>query len=314
MSGASTRLPVRARLSSALTLIAWLPALVATGLVAIAGECPEEPPVQNYTGAGNVVCPCFVAGERAGAVLQAPSQHYPIEILRVGIGWGSQFGGAPAQIEEAIRIYGAGLPNPGSPIFSLEGPQLMDGFINTFNLEPIPGEIVIDSGPFTVALEFANANAGNPFAPSTVHDGNGCQPGKNVIFAIPGGWLDGCAAGLSGDWVVFVVYRQVDCLTGVGEELVVSSASARLLRPRPNPFQIDTEVGFVLTRPEQVRLAIHDLAGRRVRVLSDRSFPAGRHALRWDGVGDRGERVAPGVYFLTLDAGSYRAREKIVLH
>jgi hypothetical protein len=311
MSAFATRLGIPRALrvlavtASLAALSGWMPAA--------AGECPEEPPVQNYIGAGRVTCPCFVAGERAGAVLQAPSEHFPIEILRVGIGWGSQLGGAPQQIEEAIRIYGAGLPNPGQPIFSLEGPQMTDGVINLFNLEPLPGEVVVDSGPFTVALEFAIQSAGNPFAPSMVHDGNGCQAGKNVIFAIPGGWFDACALGITGDWVVFAVYRQVDCATGVGEEHVVSSAPARLLRPHPNPFQIDTEVAFFLAQPEQVELAIHDIAGRRVSLLTSRSFPAGRHALRWDGLGNGGRRVAPGVYFLTMNAGSYRAQEKIVL-
>ncbi|MCH8243719.1 MAG: hypothetical protein IH897_14080, partial [Planctomycetes bacterium] len=78
---------------------------------------------------------------------------------------------------------------------------------NEYNLEPVPGDIIINSGPFTVTLEFMNANAQDIYAPSVVHDGNGCQPGKNVIFAIPGGWMDACAAGVTGDWVMYAVYR-----------------------------------------------------------------------------------------------------------
>ncbi len=187
-----------------------LPLIVCPFLISIPNafaQCPEEPPVQNYTGAGMVVCPCFVPGEQAGAVLNVPPDMYPIEILRVGIGWGSQIGGAPQQLEEAIHIYDGGLPNPGSPIFSLPGPQLADGVINVFDLEPLPGEIIIESGPFTVTLEFMNQNAGDPYAPSTVHDGNGCQTGKNVVYAIPGGWYDACDLGVTGDWIFFVVYR-----------------------------------------------------------------------------------------------------------
>ena len=38
-----------------------------------------------------------------------------------------------------------------------------------------------------------------------------CQPGKNVVKAIPGGWSDACALGLSGDWVMHVVYRSANC-------------------------------------------------------------------------------------------------------
>lgn len=185
-------------------------ALLLTG-PCVQAQCPEEPPLQNWTGAGQVTCPCFVTGEEAGVVLDAPASHYPLEILRVGIGWGSQFGGAPQSLEQAIHIYGAGLPNPGAPLTSLLGPVLSDGVINEFDLEPLPGQIVVNSGPFAVTLEFANDNAGMIFAPSVVHDGNGCQAGKNLVFATPGGWSDACALGVTGDWQFHVVYRPLNC-------------------------------------------------------------------------------------------------------
>ncbi|MCA9003488.1 MAG: hypothetical protein KDB61_16300, partial [Planctomycetes bacterium] len=86
-----------------------------------------------------------------------------------------------------------------------------DGFINEFDLTMYPGNRIINSGPFTVTLEFANDNAGNLFAPSTSYDTNGCQSGKNVVYAIPGGWNDACALGVGGDWQFHVIYRQVNC-------------------------------------------------------------------------------------------------------
>jgi hypothetical protein len=185
-------------------------------------QCAETT-FQNYTGAGQSVCPCFAIGEQAGAVFTLPAAAYPIEILKVGIGWGSQFGGSPQSFEEAIHIYAGGLPNPGAPIFTLPGPVLTDGAINEFNLGPLPGEIVIPSGPFTVTLEFANENAGNFFAPSMVHDGNGCQPGKNVVFATPGVWQDACALGVTGDWVVYVKYRSLNVTASAAPTTVTFS-------------------------------------------------------------------------------------------
>ncbi len=180
---------------------------------AMQAQCPSEPPLRNYTGSGTVTCPCFVAGERAGVVLQAPAIHYPLEILKVRIGWGSQFGGTRPSTERAILIYPSGLPNPGSPQLTFPSPVLTDGFINEFDLQAVTGNKTITSGPFTVALEFANSNAGQLFAPSVVHDGNGCQRGANVVFAIPGGWNDACALGVTGDWLFEVVYRPVNCPT-----------------------------------------------------------------------------------------------------
>ncbi len=191
-----------------------LPALVV--LIAVAqlpslarAQCAVQGPFQYYSGAGQVGCPCFAAGEQAGVVFTLPAADYPIEITSVGIGWASTYGGSPSQMEQAIHIYAGGLPNPGAPIFSLPGPLLTDGAINEFNLDQIPGEIRIESGPFTVALEFMNENAGDPYAPSVYSDGSGCQSGKNVVYAIPGGWYNACSLGVSGDWVMYVKYRSL---------------------------------------------------------------------------------------------------------
>jgi hypothetical protein len=284
--------------------------LIVLAAASAMAACPEEPASQNYTGGGRVVCPCFVAGEEAGAVLNAPQAHYPIEILRVGIGWGSQFGGSPQQMEAAVNIYGGGLPSPGSPIFSLPGPVLGDGFINEYNLEPLPGEIIVSSGAFTVTLAFQNDNAGNPYAPSMVHDGNGCQGGKNVIYAVPGGWMDACSAGVTGDWVVYAVYRQVNCSSSTGEE-VVSSETALL--PEPNPFITSTRVKFLLPTPAPVRLVVCDAGGRLVSTLVSGILGAGHQSASWDGTDGTGRAVAAGTYFFHLDAAGRSETRRVVL-
>jgi hypothetical protein len=205
ISPGGSRRPAR---RAALVAILALPMLVA-GAPPARAQCIEQGPAQNYTGAGQVVCPCFVPGEQAGSVFVLPIAAYPVEILKVGIGWGSQYGGSPQSLEQAIHIYDGQLPNPGTPIFTLPGPLLTDGAINEFDLESIPGQIRIDSGAFTVTLEFLNQNSGDPFAPSVVHDGNGCQGGKNVVYALPGGWYNACSLGVSGDWVFYVKYRSL---------------------------------------------------------------------------------------------------------
>jgi hypothetical protein len=282
--------------------------------VAFAQDCPEEPPLQNYTGGGTVVCPCFVAGEEAGAVLEAPTEHYPIEILTVGIGWGSLYGGTGQSIEQAIHVYDAGLPNPGTPIFTLEGPVLNDGFINVFDLEPAPGEIIVDSGPFTVTLEFMNSNAGDPYAPSMVHDGNGCQTGKNAVYAIPGGWWDACALGISGDWVVYAVYRQVNCSSSVSDEATTCGVPYILTKPEPNPFVNQTQFELIIARSGRLDLSLYDIRGRKVATLAYGTYPAGRHTFVWSGKDADGVSLASGVYFAIMRAGAFRSTRPVVLN
>jgi flagellar hook assembly protein FlgD len=48
----------------------------------------------------------------------------------------------------------------------------------------------------------------------------------------------------------------------------------------------------------RVQVNIYDVAGRKIRTLADRFFPAGELELRWDGSDDAGNKVGRGVYFV----------------
>lgn len=289
-----------------------LAAAIVGAPVALHAQCAEEPPLSNYTGTTQVVCPCFVAGEQAGAVLTAPSNHYPLEVLRIGIAWGSVFNSNPAQIEQAVNLYAGGLPNPGSPIFSLPGPQLIDGYFNEFNIEPLAGDKVINSGPFMVSLEFMNQNANNQYASSVVHDGNGCQSGKNAVYAIPGGWLDACLLNLSGDWVMYAVYRPCTA-TGISGTFVSASSPAFISRTTPNPFTSSTSVEFILDRPGHATVEVYDVRGRVVAKLADHDYDEGVHNLTWDGSAVGGASLPSGVYFIHLSANGVESVRKVLL-
>jgi hypothetical protein len=75
---------------------------------------------------------------------------------------------------------------------------------------------------------------------------------------------------------------------------------------RPNPFRGATMIDFSLDQPAAMRLSAFDVAGRLVAVLVEEHRPAGRHAVSW-----QAEDLAPGVYFLRLEAGSTRVVKKI---
>ncbi len=146
----------------------------------------------------------FLANEQAAAWLTTPVSG---DIVGVQILWASQIGGAPASQELAIHVYDAGtFPAPGALLASVTAPVLIDGMVNEFRfLDPptdsTPLQVPVTSGQtFVVALEFLNQQAaGSPFVPSVEYDADGCQASKNTAFAIPVGWIDACAAGVTGD-------------------------------------------------------------------------------------------------------------------
>ncbi len=88
-------------------------------------------------------------------------------------------------------------------------------------------------------------------------------------------------------------------------------ARTALLDNIPNPFNLLTEVVFDLARSGPVRLTVHDVRGRLVRVLRDGSLEAGRHTERWDGRDAAGREVASGTYLLRLETADTRDERKL---
>lgn len=85
--------------------------------------------------------------------------------------------------------------------------------------------------------------------------------------------------------------------------------SASLQAVYPNPFNPSVTVVFSLDRGRRVTVTVFDATGRKVRTLFDGAKPGGEHRLQWEAA----DRVASGVYFLRVTAGSWSATRKIVL-
>jgi len=94
----------------------------------------------------------------------------------------------------------------------------------------------------------------------------------------------------------------------VKEEGGGEPAHFSLLQNYPNPFNPVTTISFDLGRPELVRLRVFDLQGSEVATLLRERLAPGRHRVRFDA-----SALANGVYFYSLEAGSFRQVRKMVL-
>ena len=86
-----------------------------------------------------------------------------------------------------------------------------------------------------------------------------------------------------------------------------------LLKAYPNPFNPLTTIHFTVNNPGDVVLTVNDLAGRRVAVLADDTFPTGVHRINWDGRDTAGRSLASGLYFVRLVAGQVQDTQRLVL-
>jgi uncharacterized repeat protein (TIGR01451 family) len=122
-----------------------------------------------------------------------------------------------------------------------------------------------------------------------------------------------------GQWYVYLVARvapsgAVDYSAPLLAHAPGGVVRLELLPVVPSPFSGRTDFAFLVPAPGgRVRLAVFDVAGRRVRVLYDGPAVAGRHALGWDGRDEAGRRLASGVYFARLSLGDEARNRRLVL-
>ncbi|MEM8559571.1 MAG: PKD domain-containing protein [Bacteroidota bacterium] len=81
----------------------------------------------------------------------------------------------------------------------------------------------------------------------------------------------------------------------------------------PNPFALQTRIGYSLAQDGPVTLTVFDLAGRVVVRLVDDFRAAGPHEVAWDGTDEQGRAVASGVYVYRIEAGSFTDTERMVI-
>jgi len=90
-------------------------------------------------------------------------------------------------------------------------------------------------------------------------------------------------------------------------------AGLAVLPVSPNPARSGTRLAFMLPTTTRTRVAIYDVAGRRVRNLLDSELVAGTHSQWWDGKDDAGVTVASGLYFCRVLLGEKEFRRTIVI-
>ncbi|MEZ4386600.1 MAG: choice-of-anchor D domain-containing protein [Candidatus Krumholzibacteriia bacterium] len=81
----------------------------------------------------------------------------------------------------------------------------------------------------------------------------------------------------------------------------------------PNPFNPTTTIPLDLARGGRVRLAVFDVAGKKIRIIVDESRAAGSYVEQWDGRDATGRRAASGAYYLRLEAGGEVQLQKMTM-
>ena len=62
-----------------------------------------------------------------------------------------------------------------------------------------------------------------------------------------------------------------------------------------------------------VKITIHTVRGKLVKTLVDQDMTVGEYEAYWDGRSFENELTASGAYIVRIQAGDYRATQKIVV-
>lgn len=102
--------------------------------------------------------------------------------------------------------------------------------------------------------------------------------------------------------------------TGVPlSEPVSLPADIGLRQNYPNPFNGSTVFEYYLSSPQVVRLEVFNPLGERVRTLVNEFKSVGVYHILWDGLNERGNHVASGVYQVRLKSSREQRTIKAVL-
>jgi Ca-activated chloride channel family protein len=104
--------------------------------------------------------------------------------------------------------------------------------------------------------------------------------------------------------------------TDIENESKVVPGNFKLFANYPNPFNPETRIRYNLPADQstyRVIIKIYNVLGELIITLRDENQQPGMYQLTWDGRNSAGQVVPSGVYFLTLEAGKFKATQKMLL-
>lgn len=235
-----------------------------------------------------------------------------IESTGSALAWSSFVGGSFEDKCLEVVLDGGGNPLLTGSTASSDFPTTPDGFDLTYNgngdafaamLHGQGSSLIWSSFLGGDSMDLGNSLAASA-APAIVLTGET----ESLNFPATGGSFDDTWNGQIDLFVTKIAARRP---SDAAEAAAPADQPTRALSLAPNPFSGATTITLAPPTPGTAAVAIHDPAGRTVRILSNgRSLPDGRVALDWDGTDDAGRSLPAGIYFarpISAEGGLVRA-------
>ena len=81
----------------------------------------------------------------------------------------------------------------------------------------------------------------------------------------------------------------------------------------PNPFNPSTTISYQLSTNSDVTLTIYNIKGQKVKTLVNKTLPAGRYSVVWNGKDNNNKQTSSGIYFYKLSVENHQQNRKMLL-
>lgn len=99
-----------------------------------------------------------------------------------------------------------------------------------------------------------------------------------------------------------------DMTVGIGDDLAASPLGFNLMQNYPNPFNPSTLISYQIPTQSNVSIKVYDALGNLVKELVNEQQAAGIYQVEFNA-----DKLASGIYFYRLQAGSFVQTKKMVL-
>ena len=96
-------------------------------------------------------------------------------------------------------------------------------------------------------------------------------------------------------------------------EIETASKEFRLLDNFPNPFNLSTQINYILPGKTDVQITLVDLLGREVMTIVRKDQNAGCHSFVWNGKNQLGQIVPSGLYLYQIKTAGFVECKKMLL-
>ena len=102
-------------------------------------------------------------------------------------------------------------------------------------------------------------------------------------------------------------------VVGIEEQKEAIPMTFSLSQNFPNPVSTRTTITFSVPKTCHVSIRVYNVAGRIVKNLIDEDKGPGSYKLSWDRTDNTGSKLASGIYFIVMNASSFKSAKKVVV-